>query len=346
MKKGLAIFLCLALFLSCGISAFAGAETSSKPVGDEESILFNYWLNNNSQIRPFGETREPDDVFLADMDNDNAPELVLFFSYLGPGGPTFAIYKNESGSVVHNGDFITSSGTGVNHNLSLVLEDDGDIKILDHYAFYPYGDLGEQNVTLAQYAPENSVTEKYAEVQYMEKINYTTDPNGENRVYCTKEEADAFFDDFYSEVSKNVIFSSKSEQKQSNDFFGIWTKQNELRNAVTVLVGGKKIGFDQPPVVVEDCILVPFRAIFEELGATVGWDNNTQTATAAKDGTTVSVTIGKTEMHKNGEVVALDAASQAKGGRTLVPLRVISESFGCEAKWDPESRTVIINTIN
>ena len=49
---------------------------------------------------------------------------------------------------------------------------------------------------------------------------------------------------------------------------------------ISVFVNGEKLAFDQPPVIQQDRTLVPMRAIFEALGATVLWDESTQTVTA------------------------------------------------------------------
>ena len=85
------------------------------------------------------------------------------------------------------------------------------------------------------------------------------------------------------------------------------------------------------------------RAIFEALGAEVEWENETQTATATKDGITVSVTIDSDRMLKNGEEIELDVPARlVEDSRTLVPLRAISEAFGCQVEWDEELQRVDI----
>lgn len=121
------------------------------------------------------------------------------------------------------------------------------------------------------------------------------------------------------------------------------TAQSDL-NEITVTLNGKKIDFDQNPIIVDGRTLVPLRAIFEELGATIDWNGNTQTVTSTKDGTTISMTIGKTEMYKNGETKILDVAPQIVGGRTLVPVRAIAEAFNCDVQWDSVDLNVFIAT--
>ena len=54
--------------------------------------------------------------------------------------------------------------------------------------------------------------------------------------------------------------------------------------------------------------LVPVRAIFEAIGATVEWDNSTRTATGKKDGTIVSIQINNTTAYVNGEARTPDVS--------------------------------------
>jgi hypothetical protein len=46
---------------------------------------------------------------------------------------------------------------------------------------------------------------------------------------------------------------------------------------------------------------------------------------------------------KNGAEINLDVPAKTIGGRTLVPIRVVAESFGATVEWDPTTRTVIIS---
>jgi len=111
-----------------------------------------------------------------------------------------------------------------------------------------------------------------------------------------------------------------------------------------VRLNGETLNFDTPPIIENGRTLVPLRTIFEALGADVEWEDNTQTVTAVKDETTVSMQIGSNELVKNGESITLDVPAQLVNGRTLVPARVIAESFGAKVEWDEEKQTVIIQT--
>ena len=113
-------------------------------------------------------------------------------------------------------------------------------------------------------------------------------------------------------------------------------------NEITVLINGSKVEFDQKPVIIEDRTLVPLRAIFEGLGAEVLWDGDTQTVTAIKDNTKITLQIGSAEMYIGSDIKALDVPAMLLGGRTMVPVRAVSEAFGCAVNWVEATQTVVI----
>ena len=111
---------------------------------------------------------------------------------------------------------------------------------------------------------------------------------------------------------------------------------------ISVLLNGNLIRFDQPPVIKDDRTLVPLRAIFEALGATVDWDGTTQTVTSVRGDKKVVLTIGNDVLYVNSQEVKLDVPAQLISDRTMVPVRAVAESFDCFVDWDGESQTVII----
>lgn len=114
---------------------------------------------------------------------------------------------------------------------------------------------------------------------------------------------------------------------------------------VTVKVDGILLSFeDQAPIIENDRTLVPLRAIFEALDATVGWDGETYTVTATKGETTMALTIGETAYTVNNEAKEMDVPAKIENDRTLVPLRVVSETLGCEVNWNAETYEVAVNT--
>ena len=115
-------------------------------------------------------------------------------------------------------------------------------------------------------------------------------------------------------------------------------------NEISVYVEGQKVSFDVPPQTINDRTMVPLRAIFEAMGAEIEWDGDTQTVAAVKDETVVVAVIGSNIIYVNDEEIIIDVPPMIKDGRTLVPVRFITEAFGYNVKWNEKTRSVIITS--
>ncbi len=115
---------------------------------------------------------------------------------------------------------------------------------------------------------------------------------------------------------------------------------------VKIFIDGKEISADQPPIIKDGRTLVPLRAIFEGLQATVDFNAKTKVITAKRGSTTVVLTLGSKKATINGKAVQLDVPAQTLKNRTLVPARFVSESLGDQISYDEKSRKVIITTKN
>ncbi len=113
-------------------------------------------------------------------------------------------------------------------------------------------------------------------------------------------------------------------------------------NSINISIDGNYIKFDVQPQIINGRTLVPMRKIFEELGATVDWDDSTQTAIGTKENTVVKFTINDYTMYKNESANTLDVPAQLIDGRTLIPLRAVSEAFDCQVGWDGNDSIVSI----
>lgn len=112
---------------------------------------------------------------------------------------------------------------------------------------------------------------------------------------------------------------------------------------IVVKVDGVAITTDQAPVNMEGKVLVPLRAIFESLGAEVYWDES-GIVTAKKEDSEFSLKIGEAAYTLNGKKYETDIAAQIIHDRTMVPLRVVSESMGCAVNWLEAKNTVDVAT--
>jgi hypothetical protein len=113
---------------------------------------------------------------------------------------------------------------------------------------------------------------------------------------------------------------------------------------VRVSLDGRRLAFDVPAQMINNRTMVPLRGIFEAMGATVRWDNATQTVTATKGDTVVVMRIGDTSPTVNGRVVPIDQPGVVVDGRTLAPLRFVAEAFGGTVRWDGATWTASITS--
>ena len=113
---------------------------------------------------------------------------------------------------------------------------------------------------------------------------------------------------------------------------------------IKVTLDGQAMDFDVAPIIQNDRVLVPMRAIFEELHCSVDYTDidGKQIITAKNDSNTISLEIGSNEMTVNDEKVSLDTAPVIIDDRTLVPLRAVSEALDCNVDWDGDTKTVAI----
>lgn len=123
----------------------------------------------------------------------------------------------------------------------------------------------------------------------------------------------------------------------------IYRKLNEIKNAPYVRLKDNILGFETPPVIEDGSTLVPMRFLFEQMGADVEWNGETQTATATLDTTAVTFAIDDTNAEVNNTPATMDVPARLINGKTMVPLRFLSENMDYTVDWDAESRTAIIN---
>lgn len=113
-------------------------------------------------------------------------------------------------------------------------------------------------------------------------------------------------------------------------------------SAITVLVNGSAVVFDQPPIIENGRTLVPMRAIFVALGADIVWDGNTKTVTATRGQSVIVMQIGNNTITVNNNPITLDVAPIIINGRTLVPVRAVAESLNAKVEWRASDQTVLI----
>lgn len=115
------------------------------------------------------------------------------------------------------------------------------------------------------------------------------------------------------------------------------------------LVNGVSQQMDTEPIIHEDRTMLPVRYLTEPLGATLDWDGAAQKVTVVLNDKTIELFIGQNKARVNGQEVMIDPANPAVApitvppGRTMLPLRFISENLGCSVEWDAATNTASLS---
>ncbi|TYQ15700.1 UNVERIFIED_CONTAM: copper amine oxidase-like protein [Acetivibrio alkalicellulosi] len=118
-------------------------------------------------------------------------------------------------------------------------------------------------------------------------------------------------------------------------------------NEVKVTVDGKLIDFDVKPYIdTNGRTMIPVRFVSEKLGCEVDWDDINKVVTVNKGDTSIVLKIGESKATVNDEVMVFDTSAVIMSGRTMVPLRFVSEALGARVGWDGKTRTVSIVTVD
>lgn len=109
-----------------------------------------------------------------------------------------------------------------------------------------------------------------------------------------------------------------------------------------IMLNSALVEFDVQPRVQDGVALTPFRALFEQAGGKVDWENLSKVLTASGMGKDVYIKIGERSALVNKIKVSMELAAFIERGRTIVPLSFIRESLDVEVDFDPETGHVLI----
>jgi len=93
--------------------------------------------------------------------------------------------------------------------------------------------------------------------------------------------------------------------------------------------------------------VVPIRAIVDALGGTISWDEIARKVTINFKGATIELWIDNpqakvSEIGKWIDDSNHDVRPIIRNDRTMLPLRFVAESLGCEVGWDPDTKIITI----
>lgn len=96
------------------------------------------------------------------------------------------------------------------------------------------------------------------------------------------------------------------------------------------------VDFDVQPIIIEDRTMVPVRKIANLIGvkdSNIKYDEKSETIELKYNNKLITMLIGDKTAYIDRDAVELDVPALEIDGRTLVPLRFVSEVFGCKVDY-------------
>ncbi|SMP54104.1 Fe-Mn family superoxide dismutase [Anoxynatronum buryatiense] len=97
-----------------------------------------------------------------------------------------------------------------------------------------------------------------------------------------------------------------------------------------IMVNDELINAPTASVNVDGVVLVPMRAVFEALGATVTWQKETKTVMIEKDNLTVMAPIGERIINVGGTPLEMETPAIIVGNQAMIPINTVVELFGAK----------------
>lgn len=116
---------------------------------------------------------------------------------------------------------------------------------------------------------------------------------------------------------------------------------------IKVLVNNSEISSDVSPFIVNGTTYVPIRFISQALNVEkIEWNQNSQSVIIQNGKKSMILFVNKNYFYIDNVYTKLSGSPVLKNGRTFVPLRLISETFGSTVNWDSDSYIISIKSPN
>jgi len=138
----------------------------------------------------------------------------------------------------------------------------------------------------------------------------------------------------------NVITPAPGETRATTTFTIGSTNYTVVENNVAV-----EKTMDVAPYIKDGRTYLPVRYVADALGVTednILWDPVTRSVTIFKGDRIAQMTIDSTTLLVNGVEINMDVAPEITNGRTMLPVRWMTQALGAGIAWDAETQTVTV----
>ncbi|MFZ5945319.1 MAG: stalk domain-containing protein [Bacillota bacterium] len=125
---------------------------------------------------------------------------------------------------------------------------------------------------------------------------------------------------------------------------GELSRQEPAQEEIKVIYNNKDVVFPdiKPYINDQDRVMVPIRFVSQELGFKVNWEVAGQAIIIKKGENVITLKVGKNIILKNNLRYISDSIPELFMGRTVVPLRMVSELLDSKVIWHPTLKKVTI----
>jgi hypothetical protein len=151
-----------------------------------------------------------------------------------------------------------------------------------------------------------------------------------------------------TDVQKQETTQSNTTQSSTTPSQNVKSVDGKVvvaKKAIKVIVDGKELVFGaNGPREIMGRTMVPFRPLFESLGADVEYDLIHKQVTAEKENIRFELMIGEKVAKRNGAEIRMEVAPVLIKGTTFVPLRFVAEALDAEVDFNAVDQIVTITT--
>ncbi|MCM3700339.1 copper amine oxidase N-terminal domain-containing protein [Paenibacillus macerans] len=302
LKKLIALGISFMLMFSVSQAVFAANEIGINIVGQKEGVVHTPITEDGVLVFPIGEILKFLDLSGTEIVNTRGKPI---YSYITFQGQCFKITEGQTDVQEYEVD---ESGACINAT--------GNTYQLEKSARYL------DDPTLGVYVPLSFISKILADAPY-------------GNTFGTKYVDGALEFSMYKEDgtgTKQVINPIKLAMKINSPWL---LTEDDGKN------------FDDndhnvTPVIRDGSTLLPIAPIIERLGGTPTWTGSEQKVTITLGDNTIELWIDQKTASVNGTKKELAVAPTIINGRTMIPVRFVSENLGATIRWNGDSQIVLI----
>lgn len=142
-------------------------------------------------------------------------------------------------------------------------------------------------------------------------------------------------------ILSTAVFSAITASAANKIYYdGEW--HTYIGNFFKLKINNEIIDCEVPPIVFDDYSVVPARDVFEKLGANVLWNGENEQVTVNYDNTEIILYINNKTAYRQGKAEKMPIAPKLINGKTMIPVRYVSESLGFDVNFDSKTDTISI----